>query len=403
MAIKILHFADVHARDNDIAEIRKCLDFLTRVAGDRNPDLIICAGDVFHSANVKLDSQATKMVFEVFARLGDIAPVAVIAGTPSHEGHATDVLNHLGSAFKIHVTSHPEQISLGNHGSLLQQGDILEPGEEPRAIVTMVPAPTKQYFQTDNDIKGADSEIAAAMSAMFAGFAAKAGQFDCPHILVGHWNTTGSLVSETQTLTGVDIELSRDQMALAGADLVCLGHIHKAQKIEPNIFYSGSTQSNTWGELDPKGFYFHTIYGPDDIKSEFIETPSLKMIRLSHDFTQGDGFKDLDMVLYTYSDDVINGAVIRLDIKAYQDEVEKIDKKKIEEFFDGAGALGTIIQTIRIPRVNVRSKRLLDMESLRDKLIERAALNDNQEVRESILDKADQLDAELPEKIIERI
>ena len=97
------------------------------------------------------------------------------------------------------------------------------------------------------------------MSQIFAGMGATAAEFGVPHILVGHWQTAGSLISETQVLTGVDVEISPDMMALSNADLILLGHIHLKQQIKKNIFYSGSLFANNWGEVNDHGFWIHEI------------------------------------------------------------------------------------------------------------------------------------------------
>lgn len=255
-----LHTADWHVRDKDIAEIEKCLSFLTETARNEQPDLIIHAGDVFDSQNVKLDSMAAKLVFRIFSELANIAPVAVIIGTPSHEGTTIELLSYIDAKFPVHVSTRPEQLYLCEGDFNADPSELNTPAQAPvEAVISLIPAPTKQYINSNSDIKGSDSEIAQAMSVMLAGFAAQAEAYNCPHILVGHWNTTGSLISETQTLTGVDIEISKDQMALANADIVLLGHLHLAQEIKPNIFYSGSIYANNFGELEDKGFYIHEI------------------------------------------------------------------------------------------------------------------------------------------------
>ena len=51
---------------------------------------------------------------------------------------------------------------------------------------------------------------AAAMSGIFAGFGAKSAEFDCPHIAAGHISMGGAYISETQTLIGVDIEITKE-------------------------------------------------------------------------------------------------------------------------------------------------------------------------------------------------
>ena len=258
--MKILHTGDWHVRDRDISEIEKCLDFLVETARAEIPDIIIHSGDVFDAAGIRADSLSAKLVFKIFKELADIASVVVVIGTPSHDSDTASILQYIKARFPVHVSTRPEQIYLCEGDLNIDPSELIAPNQAPiETAISLVPAPTKQFFQTDNDIKGADSEIAQAMSGIFAGFAAQAEAYDCCHILVGHWQVGGAMVSETQIITGIDIEISKDQMALGNFDLVCLGHLHLAQEIKPNIFYSGSIYANNFGELEDKGFYIHTI------------------------------------------------------------------------------------------------------------------------------------------------
>lgn len=402
--MKILHLADIHARDADINEVEICLGHIIYMAKKERPDLIINAGDTFDSQDVKLDSKSTRLIFDVFSELADIAPVAGIIGTPSHDGKAATVLSHIRAEYPVYIAAHPDQIYLYEDGAL-EHGVLNRMGGPLVAAISLIPAPTKQFFKTDSDIKGSDFEIAQAMNALFAGFGANVEDLggDIPHILVGHWNVTGSLISETQTLTGVDIEISKDQMALANADLVCLGHIHMHQQIGKNIFFSGSIYRNNYGEMDDKGFYIHEMDSNHYFdNSRFIETPTRKLAKLDCDLTIDGAVEEIDSVLYGFEPDDIKDSLLRATFKVYQDEVERVDKEKIEMFYLSAGAKSVDVRIVRIPRENVRSKNILKLKTLREKIIENAALKD-EAVRESILAKADILETASPDDIIAEI
>lgn len=383
----ILHAADFHLRDKDIEEAEKCLRVLIDTArAEQIVDLIVIAGDIFDSQDVKLDSRAAKLAFRTVAELANIAPVAIVLGTPSHDGKAAEILRYARGKHDVAVATMPEQVYLKN-GAFYPAGVT----EFPEAVISLAPTPTKQFFQSNGDIKQTDAEIAQAMSGLFMGFAATSAAYKCPHVLVGHWNTTGSLVSETQILTGVDIEISPDHMAMANADFVCLGHIHKAQQIRDNIFYSGSLFANNWGELDEKGFWLHDTDLP---ASRFIKTPSRKLIRVQEDITTENTCLSLG---YGHS---FSGASVRLDVTVWQDEAANIDKDKIIEAYLQRGALDVDIRINRVPRENVRSEAVINAETLRDKLFAAAALR-GEELREACYTIADLLELNRsPEQIV---
>ena len=396
--MKILHFADVHARDRDIEEIEKCLNFIVETARAEHVDIIINAGDTFDSAGIKADSFSAKLIFRIFKELADIAPVVVIIGTPSHDGQAAETLRYIKAKHPVHVATFPEQLYFGG-------------ADGAGILVAMCPAPTKQFWEYNRSaIKTSDVDIASEMSKMFAGFAAQAeSDEDTPHVLVGHWNITGSLISETQTLTGVDIELSKEQMALSNADICLMGHIHKEQKLEPNLFYSGSIVPLTWGELDIKGFYIHTLEGKNLIESKFIKTPSRKLIKIAEDLTNGGdleflaGIPLIDIVLQDGDSPIeVEGANVKIEFKVFQDEAQKINTKELEKALLDIGAKAATVQLVRVPRENVRSQKILELTSLRDKVCERASLN-QEVVPASILEKADLLESEESDKVVQVI
>jgi len=393
--MQILHFADVHAIDKSIDEVEKCLKEILRVAQAETPDLIVMAGDTFDSRMVRLDSQSAKLVFEIYSKLADIAPMVVITGTPSHDGRAVDAMEHIRSGNPIYVADYPGQVILTNSGGFAPTSFAATPeaAGEVAALISTVPTPTKQYWEKcggeTKSAKETDAEVAQAMSAMLANFGAVAEGFDVPHILIGHFSVGGAFLSETQQLIGQDIELSRDQIRLANADLVTLGHIHYPQEIEPNIYYSGSIYTKDFGEAHPHGCYLHTLENKTLAESQFIPTPTRKLVKLKADMTNGDHGSSIQDVIEKSNGDIA-GAFVRLEVKVYQDEADAIDKEAIKQALP-PGALELEIKLQRVPRETVRSATLLEMQTLRDKIREMALLR-KEDVPESILAKADMLE-----------
>lgn len=375
--LKILHSADWHA-DANLEEFIKCSSFLTLKAREAEPDLIIIAGDVFDSRDIKLDSEACKEVFKVVYKLSEIAPVAIVTGTPRHEGHAPESLI-FAAAFEhnIKVSSVPEQFYL-HRGQLtpleLIGGDINFGCQEkkPDAIISMMPTPTKQFLQ------GTDSEISQAITPIFAGFGATASEYNCPHILVYHGTIAGATLANGQDMTGRDISISKDQLALGNFDLVTCGHIHLPQEIKPNIFYSGSLFAKNFGEDHDHGFYIHELaknrptiepmFQKYCLLSRFINTPSRKLIPAEIDL--------INNTETTNNPDQIKGADIKVTVKVYQDESAKVMKEVIEHNYLSAGASSVKIDIKYIPREVVRSERVTQLKSLADKLVEQAKIKD---------------------------
>jgi DNA repair protein SbcD/Mre11 len=385
--MKILHMSDQHSREKDIDQVMKSCKAILAMAEIERPDLIVSAGDMFDSRDIRLDTETVKFIFQWISDLARIAPVAIVSGTPTHDGNTIEALRQIPGVL---VSTMPEQLYFAD-GKISYQ-----PTEKTTAIISMVPTPTKQFFQ------GNDDEIADAMTGLFAGFGAQASEFECPHILVGHFAVKGAAISDTQVMIGREIEIGRDQIDLARADVVCLGHIHKSQKIGTNIFYAGSIYSLNFGETEAKGFYVHEIHGKDKIikdmvDSRFITLPTKKMINIKEDHTDPENF----FANYKGPEDV-KGADVKVIIKAYQDDAAGFDKAAIEAIYLKDGAESVTIQIINVPRETVRSERLLTLSTLRDKVQEMATLN-GESIVASILQKADLLETQSPEEILKYV
>ena len=390
--MKVLHTADWHVRDKDILECEKCLNLVVETAREEKVRQVIIAGDIFDSRDIKLDSLSAKLAIKIISELVDICPVVIITGTPSHDGTAPEILSYVKGKHPLYVATKPIQVPLC--------------GEGIEVDLTLIPTPTKQFFNSNNDIQTSNEDISSAMNAVFAGFGAQAEEHDCPHVLIGHWNVSGAKLSTGQTLTGQDIDISIDQMMFANPDLICLGHIHMSQQLGDRTFYSGSLYPLTWGELEKKGFWIHEIKKnagkkgcPYKTTSQFIETPCRKLEKFETDYTDGiNKIDDLDFVLWLKPTE---GAYVRHDITVWQDEAVKINKEKIRKCYISNGAIDADIRIIRVPRQTVRSESVLKVESLRDKLVAMAAIKE-ETVPESILIKADGLEAGPAEEIIKR-
>lgn len=392
--LKILHFADVHCRDRDIDEAEKCLNFIVKTAQKEQPDLIINAGDVFDAAGIRADSLSAKLVFKIFKELADIAPVGVIIGTPSHDSTTASILKYIKARFPVYVSERPEQIYLCG-GEL--NNDLSKFHAPIEVIISMLPAPTKQFWRTNSGISDSDAEIGNALSGIFAGFGAQAAKYDCPHILVMHCTIRGAALSESQQIIGRDIEVGEDQIQLTNANLVCCGHIHYAQAVNDKTFYSGSIFQSDFGEAgEKKGFYIHEIDNAHQLqRSKYIITPFTHLYKLTYDLIGPNA--DFTLPFTPENLDQIKGAVVRIEIRAYEDEVSKIDHEDLERNL--AGAKSFEIKMIRVPRENVRSEKLLKLTTLREKLIEMAKLR-GEEVPENILLKADNLESMEADEIV---
>ena len=433
--LKILHSADWHVCDEFIEDARLCLNHLVEQADALRPGLIVISGDIYNHRQIRQESAAARLAFDTLTRLSNIGPVIVLAGTPSHDGRAPSMLNVLKETYPVWVESAPSQIRAyaSPLGEVLisNQEHINQAGFLPFAIISCVPAFTKQFFRAngESDIESTDVAIAAELGSIFAQMGSLANEINrnirykdksppLPHILMGHWTIGGAYVHPAQGLTGLDIEVSQDYVDLAQADIVCMGHIHAYQQIGRTIFYPGSLFATDFGEIEQKGFLLHTLELVDmghlwDItETRFIASPSPLLIKLESDLLNEEspeGVNDklnkgvLSLTSEGVKIDANKGAVVRYEIKIYQDMAHTIDEHQINKYVAENLELRSFqLDIIRLPRPNVRSARVLEVDSLRDKLTARAEII-GAPLKESVLEKADVLETMETENVLDAV
>jgi DNA repair exonuclease SbcCD nuclease subunit len=434
----ILHTADWHVCDDFLKDAETCLSFLVARAESSDLDLIVISGDIYESRQIRQESNAARLAFKTLQQLARIAPVAIVLGTASHDGRAPLLLGRINERYPIWIADMPESTVLYR----CEIGDEIEDPRDPNifvpldkidkvsdsedvsaiAMVSAMPAFTKQFFQTKSNIEDSDKEIAAEMGAIFAKFGSdchglmvnlrhkyKAGPI--PHILLGHWQTTGAYVHPDQPMTGLDIEVPKDFLHNANADIICLGHLHAAQELEKYIFYSGSLFPTDFGETETKGFWVHNLDLVDmghhwEIDgSDFMETPAPHLHKATQDLLRTDdpGLV-MPAILGTLSEVTPDeNGILRMVVKIYQDMTSAINKAEIDAFVrERISPRKFELDINAMPRPNVRSARVLEEDQLREKLKIRADII-NEPIDEDVLRKADALQELERDELLETV
>ncbi len=227
--MKLAHLADLHLgyrhlerqtsrggnqREADVAEaFQRAVDDML----EQRPDLIIMAGDVFHS--VRPTNPAILFLFKKLADLREGLPdakIIMLAGT-----HDTPRSTETGSILKLYEALGVEVVADQPRRILLPKLDC---------AVLAVP------YQ-------------AMVSAERPAFRPERGV--ARNILTFHGSVEGVAGLEPASeYAGPPVP--RGELALAQWDYVALGHYHVAHEIAANAWYSGSleyTSHDPWGEL----------------------------------------------------------------------------------------------------------------------------------------------------------
>ena len=225
--MRLVHLSDLHLgfrqyqrltpgginqREADVA--RSFQSAIDRVI-ELHPDLVVIAGDVFHS--VRPTNPAIVHAYLQFSRLRAAlpnAPIVMVAGN-----HDTPRASETGSILRLFR-------ELGMHVA------YAEPERFHFADLDL------SVFAVPN-LPGRHPELRPD---------AKARR----NVLVLHGAVEGTLPAYFLTSDRAALEIPRSELHAAAWDYIALGDYHVYRQIEPNAHYSGSidyTSQNAWGEL----------------------------------------------------------------------------------------------------------------------------------------------------------
>lgn len=357
--MKIIHTADLHFCNKPalLADIQTCCAFMLTAVVPENPDLIVVAGDLFDEG-VQLGSPASLAAIDFVYRCGSIAPVVIVRGTSTHDAEGSiSALDKLRTAYPVYVADRLEQVAWSQEFGFIQVAML--GAIKPTAILSLLPSVTKAGLMalSTGSVSDTSRDVGDLMRDVFHGWGVvndQARAAGIPTILVGHGTVTGSQLSTGQTMTGRDLEYTTGDLQLAGADLYCLGHIHKAQNWG-NIFYSGSITRLNYGETEAKGFYIHDT----ESGSQFYPTPARSMITIRTD----------SLPTPEILRDVQPGDSLRICYTVNEEDIAKVDEEELRAAAIAKGAADVKIEKRIIPIVRVRAEGISREHSREAKLM----------------------------------
>ncbi|MGD0231609.1 MAG: metallophosphoesterase [Syntrophorhabdales bacterium] len=386
---KILHCADLHFDDERgrLQNTVECCDRIVETARVESPQSIVIAGDIFERGLI-LGSPGTLAAIDFVYRCGNIAPVVITSGTPTHDAaNSTEVFNKLSTKYPIYATGLPRQVCLTKEeprGFIEVNGDG---GSLPGSalVVSCLPSVTRASLMAmaSLSIDAAGIECAEVLRDLFQAWGVtneKANRLGIPTILVGHGTVKGSRLSTGQRVTDPDAEFGIADLKLTKAALVCLGHIHMRQQLQDNTFYSGSITRADHGETEEKGFFLHTI-NEEVVTSRFVETPARTMRTLE----ATEKLPDASLL-----ETVKEGDYVRIVYSIREEDAALVDDAALRRLAYEKGAAHVRIDKTVLPMTNVRSEGISRLKSLDEKLKRWGELN-GQPVTTSLLDKLRQL------------
>jgi DNA repair exonuclease SbcCD nuclease subunit len=216
--------------------------------------------------------------------------------------------------------------------------------------IACIPGLNRSALLTREEFQGKDPrEIHRIMTDKITGIAqgllAARDETNWPTVLLSH-------ITYSEADTGFDhLLLEHEPLltpeAVEGFDLVCLGHIHRPQKINGKVFYCGAPERHSFNdEHVTPGFWIHEMTGKGQpVESRFIETPARRFVTLDITSASVDASRVRGLNERGH-DPLIEDAVIRVRLQAPEEVGKLLDRKEIEKEFYKDGAY--FVQEIKI-------------------------------------------------------
>jgi exonuclease SbcD len=369
--IKIAQVADVHQGANypgpfplaRFEDIDYNLDFIANKLIAEKVDLVLLCGDLFKDAKVMLD-RANKEIASIVKFLRKLSDAGIetiaISGTPSHDAiPAYDLVREM-------------QIP---DVDIYTKAVIAQP-KAGEATIACLPGLNRSSLLTQEEYKGLPPEqvhhiMTDKITQLCVGMSAQMPDYK-PKILMAHMTYQGADTGFTDLLMQNEPILTKE--AVAGFDLVCLGHIHRPQIIDNKVYYSGPIERLSFSDenIEP-GFWIHEVDADisvedleeymkksagkagriivknisdhplahahaeyTQITSDFIVTPARKYTTLVWDAEMTKCY--VDGVGFWGQYDDIAGAVVRLKYHCDEDTARRINRKALENAIYDGGA-----------------------------------------------------------------
>ena len=354
--MKIIHTADIHAGRKNWAETCKSLDVIEQRGREVGVDLFAIAGDLADGPLQNTERDVFDALCGRIQRLADIAPVAIIYGTPSHDAPGSlEVFEKLAAKFSIVILRPGRKYFLadGEIWGKLHQGMVA------KAILFGVPEPNKKWLLADAEATGKDASdeaVRGAMRNLLLGLGGMRREHaDLPCVLLYHGQVSGARTG-TGYEAGSGIAVSRDDLAAAGADYLALGDIHEPQQI-PGLpaYYPGSVYPASWGETHKAGCNLVEVDTGVPLHVSRIPFPHAVRSKIS--------LKAADPFPATAS------GLVWVEITATNEEALSLDVDELTARLIGHGAIpGSQVTINRLPTETVRAAEITEKKALAEKV-----------------------------------
>lgn len=387
--MKVLQFGDCHLDHTNVDLTAPALEEVVVIAEDEKPDLAIFTGDAFVRRG-HLHPEAVFRFRVACERIAAACRLGLVAIDGNHDllfdGSAGSVLGSLGGretdkseTGRIVIASRPMILELGERGT--------------EVVVVAIPSidrfrmqlfTARHYGQVDTALPPhlIEGEVAfQAIRSLIAEAegkrleAAKAGAYErpIPLVVAYHGTVTGAVLADERLFrTGIDVAVN--ESAFTGADLVALGHIHKAQSINRVSWYNGPIAPLSWGEKKVEPVVLLHDVAAGELATRLVPIPTVaQMLEGTVEFDSSDyPLDDLRTVIPSVfpDEEALIGARVRLIVRGPRSVLSLLKRDEVEKLF----TLFHVRDLTLLYDVREEVKAKIDVADRRVDLVQAAAL-----------------------------
>lgn len=331
--MKIAHISDIHwglgypgptptARFEDICRV---MDWTADRIICENCCTVIVAGDMFRKADISLE-KASKEIRAAVAWLRKLTAagidIYIISGTPSHDPISAYELLKDYQLPRVTIATEPTWFDI----------DSMEEGFS----LVMLPGMDRSNFVAKEDFRNLPAhEVHQKMTEYITETCQTFLQESSysPTILMGHLTYDLADTGFEDVLMQNEAILTTE--AIAGYDLVALGHIHRPQR--GDVFYSGAPERLSFNdEKVDAGFWIHELTD-GNFTSEFIPTPARRYVTLQLNDNGIADFVNGTLDFENDFDDIAN-AIVRIRYNCSDILNKALNRRELEKALYAAGA-----------------------------------------------------------------
>lgn len=356
--INLLHLADIHIGIENYGRLdgqsglnSRVVDFLRRLsqvidlALEREVDVCIFAGDAYK--NQRPNPTFQREFCRRMKRLADAGvPIILLVGN-----HDMATADRAASSLDIFGVFDLPGVIVADREEVYQ---ITCRRGQPLQVATM-PYPQRSRLLARGEFRNMtlddlDLELGRILHENLVDLAGQVKETpDIPTVLTAHVSVSEAKQgSEQSVMIGRDVIVLKSLLVDPAWDYVALGHIHKHQELnrgeQPPIVYPGSLERIDFGEEgERKGFVMVQLErGRADW--EFIPVEARPFVTIRLDVTQAED-PMLD-ILDELEQHPVDGAVVRVIIKATEAQEVVLDDKLIRQALRNASYIASIVRDI---------------------------------------------------------